>query len=161
MDKYKIILKNIDNKNFEEAEKICNKIKDLEKDHIALNLLGLSQIKQNKYNLAEKNFLKSSMINENFEASIENLFLIYLRQKKIPKMLFCAKKLVNLNKNMPDYNYFLALAFELDYAYDDAIKLYEFLFNFLIIFKNTLSLRSYCFPCISCPIFRIIFSKLH
>ena len=125
MEKYKIILKNIDNKNFEEAEKICNKIKDLEKDHIALNLLGLSQIKQNKYNLAEKNFLKSSMINENFEASIKNLFLIYLRQKKIPKMLFCAKKLVNLNKNMPDYNYFLALAFELDYAYDDAIKLYE------------------------------------
>ena len=82
MDKYKIILKNIDNKNFEEAEKICNKIKDLEKDHIALNLLGLSQIKQNKYNLAEKNFLKSSMINENFEASIKNLFLIYLRKKK-------------------------------------------------------------------------------
>ena len=125
MDKYKIILKNIDNKNFEEAEKICNKIKDLEKDYIALNLLGLSQIKQNKYNLAEKNFIKSSMINQNFEASFKNLFLLYLGQKKIPKMLFCAKKLVNLNKNMPDYNYFLAMAFELNYDYDDAIKLYK------------------------------------
>ena len=108
MDKYKIILKNIDNRDFEKAEKICNEIIDIENDYIALNLLGVTQIKQNKYNLAEKNFLKSSMINENFEASIKNLFLIYLRQKKIPKMLFCAKKLVNLNKNMPDYNYFLA-----------------------------------------------------
>ena len=54
MDKYKIILKNIDNKDFEKAEKICSEIKDIENDYIALNLLGLTQIKQNKYNLAEK-----------------------------------------------------------------------------------------------------------
>ena len=26
---------------------------------------------------------------------------------------------------MPDYNYFLAMAFELNYDYDDAIKLYK------------------------------------
>ena len=125
MDKYKIILKNIDNKDFEKAEKICNEIQDLEKDFIALNLLGLTQIKQNKYNLAEKSFIKSSMINKNFEASFKNLFLLYLTQKKNSKMLFCAKKLVNLNKNNPDYNYFLAMAFELNHTYDDAIKLYK------------------------------------
>ncbi len=125
MDKYKIILKNINNKNFKEAEKICNKIKDLEKDHIAVNLLGLIQIKQNKYDLAEKNFLKSSTINENFEAPIKNLFLLYLRKKKTSKTLYFAKKLINLNKNIAEYNYFLALAFELNYAYEDAIKLYE------------------------------------
>ena len=32
MDKYKIILKNIDNKDFEKAEKICSEIKDIEND---------------------------------------------------------------------------------------------------------------------------------
>ena len=40
-------------------------------------------------------------------------------------MLFCAKKLVNLNKNKADYNYYLAMAFELNHTYDDAIKLYK------------------------------------
>ena len=125
MDKYKIILKNIDNKDFEKAEKICNEIKDIENDYIALNLLGLTQIKQNKYNLAEKNFIKSLKINENFEPSIKNLYLFYLMQKNISKMLFCAKKLVNLNKNKADYNYYLAMAFELNHTYDDAIKLYK------------------------------------
>ena len=83
MDKYKIILKNIDNKDFEKAEKICSEIKDIENDYIALNLLGLTQIKQNKYNLAEKNFTKSLMINENFEPSIKNLYLLYLMKKNI------------------------------------------------------------------------------
>ena len=125
MDKYKIILKNIDNKNFEEAEKICNKIKDLETDHIALNLLGLSQIKQNKNNSAERNFVKSCLINEAFEAPIKNLFFLYLKQKKIPKMLFCAKKLIYLNKDAPDYNYFLAMALELNHDYDEAIAFYN------------------------------------
>ena len=125
MDKYKIILKNIDNKDFEKAEKICSEIKDIENDYIALNLLGLTQIKQNKYNLAEKNFTKSLMINENFEPSIKNLYFLYLMKKNISKMLFCAKKLVNLNKNKADYNYYLAMAFELNHAYDDAINLYK------------------------------------
>ena len=68
-------------------------IKDIENDYIALNLLGLTQIKQNKYNLAEKNFTKSLMINENFEPSIKNLYLLYLMKKNISKMLFCAKKI--------------------------------------------------------------------
>ena len=35
------------------------------------------------------------------------------------------KKLVNLNKNKADYNYYLAMAFELNHAYDDAINLYK------------------------------------
>ena len=60
MDKYKTILENINSKDFENAEKICNRIKDLENDHIALNLLGLTQVNQGKYDLAEKNFIKSS-----------------------------------------------------------------------------------------------------
>ena len=94
MDKYKVILENIKNRDFEKAEKICSEIQNLENDHIALNLLGLTQIKQNKYHLAEKNFIRSSMIDETFEASIKNLFLLYLEQKKTPKMLFCAKKLL-------------------------------------------------------------------
>ena len=91
MDKYKIILKNIDNKDFEKAEKICNEIKDIENDFIGLNLLGLTQIKQNKYNLAEKNFIKSLMINENFEPSIKNLYLLYLMKKTFPKCFFVQK----------------------------------------------------------------------
>lgn len=125
MDKYKVILENIKNRDFEKAEKICSEIQNLENDHIALNLLGLTQIKQNKYNLAEKNFIRSSMIDETFEASIKNLFFLYLEQKKTPKMLFCAKKLINLNKNIPDYNYFLAMALELNNDYDEAIALYN------------------------------------
>ena len=56
------------------------------------------------------------MINENFEPSIKNLYLLYLMKKNISKMLFCAKKLVNLNKNKADYNYYLAMAFELNHT---------------------------------------------
>ena len=125
MDKYKVILENINKKAFEKAEKICNEIQNLETDHIALNLLGLSQIKQNKNNSAERNFVKSCMINESFEAPIKNLFFLYLKQKNITKMLFCAKKLIYLNKDTPDYNYFLAMALELNHDYDEAIAFYK------------------------------------
>ena len=125
MDKYKTILENINNKNFEKAEKICNVIKDLENDHIALNLLGLTQVNQSKYDLAEKNFIKSSELNRIFESPIRNLFLIYLKQKNSIKMKFFANKLINLDNKNPDYNYFLALANEFNHSYDEAIKFYK------------------------------------
>ncbi len=125
MKQYEKILKNIESKDFKKAEEICNEIQNLSNDHIALNLLGLTQIKQNKFKLAEKNFIKSCLINDVFEPAIKNLYLLYLKQKKISKMLYFAKKLINLNNNNPAYNYFLGLAFELNHLYDDAIKLYK------------------------------------
>ena len=91
MDKYKVILENINKKAFEKAEKLCNEIQNLESDHIALNLLGLTQIKQNKNNVAERNFVKSCMINETFEAPVKNLFFLYLKQKKYQKCFFMQK----------------------------------------------------------------------
>jgi len=125
VDKYKTILENINDKDFENAEKICNRIKDLKNDHIALNLLGLTQVNQGKYNLAEKNFIKSSKINKIFESPIRNLFLIYLKQKNSIKMNFYANKLINLDNKNSDYNYFLGLALEFNHSYDDAIKFYK------------------------------------
>ena len=125
MDKYKTILENINNKDFENAEKICNSIKDLEKDHIALNLLGISQVKRGKYDLAEKNFIKSSKLNKIFESPIRNLFLIYLKRKNKIKMILYANKLLNLENKNPDSNYFLGLAHEFNYSYDEAIKFYK------------------------------------
>jgi len=125
VDKYKTILGNINNKDFENAEKICERIKDLKNDHIALNLLGLTQVNQGKYDLAEKNFIKSSKLNKIFESPIRNLFLIYLKQKNTIKMNFYANKLINLDNKNPDNNYFLGLALEFDNSYDEAIKFYK------------------------------------
>ena len=125
MDKYKNILENINNKAYEKAEKICNEIKDLENDFIALNLLGLTQVNQNKYDLAEKSFIKSSNINETFDSPIKNLFLIYLKKKNKTKMNFYAKKLINLDNKNSAYNYFLGLALEFNDSYDESIKFYK------------------------------------
>ena len=115
MDKYKPILESINKKDFKNAEKICERIKNIENDHIALNLLGLTQVNQSKYNLAEKNFIKSSIINKNFESPIRNLFLLYLKQKNTMKMNLYANKLINLDNKNSDYNY----------SYDEAIKFYK------------------------------------
>ena len=125
MDKYKPILESINKKDFKNAEKICERIKNIENDHIALNLLGLTQVNQSKYNLAEKNFIKSSIINKNFESPIRNLFLLYLKQKNTMKMNLYANKLINLDNKNSDYNYFLGLAHEFNYSYDEAIKFYK------------------------------------
>lgn len=125
MDKYKPILESINKKDFKNAEKICERIKNIENDHIALNLLGLTQVNQSKYNLAEKNFIKSSIINKNFESPIRNLFLLHLKQKNTMKMNLYANKLINLDNKNSDYNYFLGLAHEFNYSYDEAIKFYK------------------------------------
>ena len=52
--------------------------------------------KKNKFESAEKNFIKSFSLEKNFEQSIKNLYLLYLRQRKISPLLDCAKKLINI-----------------------------------------------------------------
>lgn len=125
MNEYKNIIDNINNNNLDDAEKICRQTNNFENNHLIQNFLGIINAKKNKFDSAEKNFIKSFSLEKNFEQSIKNLYLLYLKQRKISPLLDCAKKLININKNDPSYNYFLALSLEFNNYFNEAVKFYK------------------------------------
>ena len=125
MNEYKNIIENINSNNLVDAEKICKQTNNFENNYLIQNFLGIINIKKNKFGLAEKNFIKSFSLENTFEDSIKNLYLLYLKQRKVSQLLDCAKKLININKNNPGYNYFLALSLEFNNLFNEAIEFYK------------------------------------
>ena len=125
MNEYKNIIESINSNNLVDAEKICKQTNNFENNYLIQNFLGIINIKKNKFGLAEKNFIKSFSLENTFEDSIKNLYLLYLKQRKVSQLLDCAKKLININKNNPGYNYFLALSLEFNNLFNEAIKFYK------------------------------------
>ena len=62
MNEYKNIIDNINNNNLDDAEKICRQTNNFENNHLIQNFLGIINAKKNKFDSAEKNFIKSFYI---------------------------------------------------------------------------------------------------
>ena len=119
------IIENINNKNLDLALQLCSLYEDSKNKHIIYNFKGVIYSIKNELDIAEKNFLESSKINQNFKEPLENLYIIYLKKKKFINLLTIAENLSFLDKTNSSNNFKLAYAFELNKKFDEAIKFYK------------------------------------
>tara|TARA_B100001121_G_C18673211_1_gene614951 strand:+ start:100 stop:1824 length:1725 start_codon:yes stop_codon:yes gene_type:complete len=119
------IVDNIKNKNLEKALKLCDLYENNKNKHIILNFRGVIFHLKNNLDLAKINFINAIKVNEQYEDPIKNLCILLLKKKLFKDFLFYAKKLVDIDKLNPDYNFQLAFAFELNDQLDDSLKYYE------------------------------------
>ena len=129
MTDLKKIIDNIENKNFDEALKLCALYENKKNKHIILNFKGVINLRKNNLEKAEINFLNSSKINKNFADPIKNLYIIYLKKGSTENLLSSAKKLIEIDKLDNLYIYQLAYAFEVNNKLDDAINYYKIYLN--------------------------------
>jgi len=125
MSELKEIVDNIKNKNFDDALRLCQLYKSKKNKHILSNFKGVIYLLQGKYIESEKNFLKSIEENQTFIDPIDNLIKFYFQNKNFESLLTYAKKLFELDKSNPSFNYKLAFALEQNYKFEEAIKYYE------------------------------------
>jgi len=130
MSELKKIVENIKNKNFSNALKLCKIYKNKKNKYIILNLQGIIFLSQNRFKEAETNFLESQKINDTFIDPVKNLFLMHLKKNDKKKILIYAKKLVQMDKLNPVFNYQLGLALEQNFNFDEAIKYYKNCINY-------------------------------
>ena len=88
------IIENINNKNLDLALQLCSLYEDSKNKHIIYNFKGVIYSIKNELDIAEKNFLESSKINQNFKEPLENLYIIYLKKKKIYKSTYNCRKFI-------------------------------------------------------------------
>ena len=125
MSNLKIIIENINNKNFDKALKLCELYKNDSNAHIIYNLKGAIYHLLNNLEMAEIYFLKSSKINKKFIDPLTNLFIIYNKIRKFDKMIFVGKKLTEINQIDPSFNYKLGFAFDLNRKFSEALRYYQ------------------------------------
>ena len=130
MSELKKIVENIKNKNFANALKLCKIYKNKKNKYIILNLQGIIFLSQNRFKEAETNFLESQKINDTFIDPVKNLFLMYFKKNDSKKILIYAKKLFEMDKLNPVFNYQLGFALEKNFIFDEAIKYYKNCINY-------------------------------
>ena len=124
MTNLKEIVEKIKNKDLVEALKLCDDYNDKNNQHIISNFKGVIHLIKGNLELSEKNLLKSIELKPQFEDPIKNLYSLNLKKKKFDKVLFYAKKLVELNSVNNEYNYQLAYAHELNNNLNETIENY-------------------------------------
>lgn len=124
------IVDSIKNKNLENALKLCDLYENNKNKHIILNFRGVIFNLKNNLDLAKKNFVHAIKLNKQYEDPIKNLCIILFKKKLFKDFLFYAKKLVEIDKLNPDYNFQLAFAFESNNDLDESLKYYEICINF-------------------------------
>tara|TARA_B100001121_G_scaffold288035_1_gene285778 strand:- start:321 stop:1256 length:936 start_codon:yes stop_codon:yes gene_type:complete len=122
----KKIIAFLNNNQLIEALQLCEKNTEKKIEHLILNIKGVIFFKQNKLELAKKNFLKSIDLNQNFIDPYKNLSKIYLKQQDFISAIENGKKVIEYENKKNPLSYFnLALAFDLNKDYKIAIKLYK------------------------------------
>ena len=130
MSNLKEIADSIINKNFDKALKLCEIYQNEKNKYIILNFKGAIYLSQNNFEDAEFNFLESLKENEKFVEPLNNLLQLYLRKNDFKKLLFYAKKLIEIDKLNPSYNYKLGYALEQNNKIEEAIECYKKCINF-------------------------------
>ena len=109
-----------------EAFELCNKNHNKQIEHIILNFKGAIYFKQQNYELAKNNFLKSIERKENFIDPYKNLYLLSLKCEDFADAVKFAEEVIKIEKlKNPESYYKLAYACELNGNYNDAINFYK------------------------------------
>ena len=127
MNKLKLILENINLRNLDKAQNLCDEYdkEEIKNKHILYNFKGVIYSLKNDLNLAESSFLRSHLINNDFEDPIKNLYLINLKKNNLEKVIEFALKLYDLNNFNDLYVYQLAYAYEINNNNELALKFYR------------------------------------
>jgi len=130
MSDLKEIVGYILNKNFDEALKLCEIYQNEKNKYIISNFKGVIYLSQNNFENAEINFLDSLKENDKFIDPLNNLIQLYSRKKDYGKLLFYAKKLIEIDSSNPSYNYKLGYALEQNNKIEESIEYYKNCINF-------------------------------
>ena len=125
MSSLKEIVEKIRNKDLKKALELCDNYNDKNNQHIISNFKGVIYLIKGDLGSSEKNLLKSIKLKPEFEDPIKNLYSLFLKKKDFKKVLFYAKKLVELNKTNNEYNYQLAYAHELNKNFNETLEFYN------------------------------------
>ena len=122
----KKIIAYLNNNQLIEALRLCEKNTEKKIEHLVLNIKGVIFFKQSKLELAKESFLKSIDLNQTFIDPYKNLFKLYLKQKDYISAIENGKKVIEYDSGKNPLSYFnLALAFDLNNDYKNAIALYK------------------------------------
>jgi len=130
MSDLKEIVDYITNKNFDQALKLCEIYQNEKNKYIIFNFKGVIYLSQNNFENAEINFLDSLKENDKFIDPLNNLIQLYSRKKDYEKLLFYAKKLIEIDSSNPSYNYKLGYALEQNNKIEESIEYYKNCINF-------------------------------
>ena len=125
MSTLKEIVEKIKNRELEKALKLCDNYNDKNSQYIISNFKGVIHLIKGDLELSEKNLLKSIELKPEFEDPIKNLYSLFLKKKDFKKVLFYAKKLVQINNNNNDYYYKLAYAHGLNHNLNETLEYYK------------------------------------
>ena len=125
MSDLKEIADYIINKKFDQALKLCENYQNEKNKYIILNFKGVIHLSQNNFENAEINFLNSLKENNKFIDPLNNLIQLYLRKKDYIKLLFYAKKLIEIDSSNPSFNYKLGYALEQNDKVEESIEYYK------------------------------------
>ena len=125
MSALKEIVEKIKNRELEKALKLCDNYNDKNSQYIISNFKGVIHLIKGDLELSEKNLLKSIELKPEFEDPIKNLYSLFLKKKNFKKVLFYAKKLVQINNNNNEYYYKLAYAHGLNHNLNETLEYYK------------------------------------
>ncbi len=125
-DILKKIIDYLNNDNLSEAFNLCENNKDNKIEHLILNVKGVIFFKQQKFEKAKIEFLKSIEFDKSFIDPYKNLFKLNLKEQDYKSAINNGKKVIELETLKNPISYFnLALAYDLNKDYKKAIDLYK------------------------------------
>ena len=125
-DILKKIIEYLNNDKLFEALDLCENNKDNKIEHLILNIKGVIFFKQQKFEQAKKDFLKSIELDKSFIDPYKNLFKLNLKTQDYDSAIKNGKKVIELEIKKNPISYFnLALTYDLNKDYKKAIDLYK------------------------------------
>ncbi len=125
-DILKKIINYLNNDNLSEAFDLCENNKDDKIEHLILNIKGVIFFKQQKFEQAKIEFLKSIELDKSFIDPYKNLFKLNLKVQDYKSAINRGKKVIELEIQKNPISYFnLALAYDLNKDYKKALDIYK------------------------------------
>ena len=119
------IIKELNNKNFKIALKLCEEYSNNKDLHILNNIKGIIYINFKDPKKAIEYFKKSLNYKENYLEAHANLANAYFNIKNILKSIETIEKGLNYDENNPNLNFNLGFFFSENFQYQKAIKQYQ------------------------------------
>ena len=125
-DILKKIIDHLNNGNLSEAFNLCENNNNNKIEHLILNIKGVIFFKQQKFEQAKIDFLKSIELDKSFIDPYKNLFKLNFKVKDYKSAIDNGKKVIELEIQKNPISYFnLALAYDFNKDYKKAIDLYK------------------------------------
>ena len=122
----KVIIDSVNKGELDKALSLCDISNNHKNKHVIFNIKGVIFFKQNKFDLAKLNFLKSIKIDNQFIDPYKNLYELHIKKHEYSLAIENGKKIAELEKQKNPLSYFkLAYAYDLNRNFSEAICNYK------------------------------------